>query len=348
VGVAVNISDLRATLKEGDSAALTKLLSGVGLLGRSPDLEPADVFRDELLRLEPNLRPKLVEMIVDRLNVLAGLARSWTTLEEEEAWNSVVLSAEFDRSPAATDAVLKVEEHLREFPAAIRRDFAAQVDRALTRTQSGSQLLPRWRAVLTSSHDPVALFRSFVGLIWGRDRELDPSDDAPVGLIREGLEKLEEQLVAQPDRARWLAQAMRTVEKTYPAQAGSWSAKLQTPVPKQPAKRASAQERKRDRPAKRMAKAELISKLAQENGKLSRRELKNVLESLATIGYKENKKTGTFLVPGFAKFVVIKKPPSKERKGINPFTKEPTVFKPRSIPKNARPQSSSNRGKAAR
>ena len=32
-------------------------------------------------------------------------------------------------------------------------------------------------------------------------------------------------------------------------------------------------------------------------------------------------------MPGFAKFVVIKKPATKERKGINPFTKEPTVFK---------------------
>ena len=31
-------------------------------------------------------------------------------------------------------------------------------------------------------------------------------------------------------------------------------------------------------------------------------------------------------MPGFAKFVVIKKPATKERKGINPFTKEPTVF----------------------
>jgi nucleoid DNA-binding protein len=32
-------------------------------------------------------------------------------------------------------------------------------------------------------------------------------------------------------------------------------------------------------------------------------------------------------VPGFAKFVVIKKPATKQRTGINPFTKEPTVFK---------------------
>jgi DNA-binding protein HU-beta len=52
-----------------------------------------------------------------------------------------------------------------------------------------------------------------------------------------------------------------------------------------------------------------------------------VIESLADVGYKELKKTGAFFVPGFAKFVVIKKPATKARKGINPFTKEPTIFK---------------------
>ena len=81
---------------------------------------------------------------------------------------------------------------------------------------------------------------------------------------------------------------------------------------------------------KPMSKSELISKLAEENGdNLTRKDVKSVLEALATVGYKELKKTGTFLVPGFAKFVVIKKPATKERKGINPFTKEPTVFKAR-------------------
>ena len=38
-------------------------------------------------------------------------------------------------------------------------------------------------------------------------------------------------------------------------------------------------------------------------------------------------KTGVFSIPGFAKMVVIKKPATKARKGINPFTKEPMVFK---------------------
>jgi len=53
------------------------------------------------------------------------------------------------------------------------------------------------------------------------------------------------------------------------------------------------------------------------------------IESLASVGYKELKKNGAFLLPGFAKFVVLKKPATKERAGVNPFTKEPTVFKAR-------------------
>jgi DNA-binding protein HU-beta len=80
--------------------------------------------------------------------------------------------------------------------------------------------------------------------------------------------------------------------------------------------------------AKVMSKSELISKLADEHSdKLTRKDVKSVLESLCTIGYKELKKSGVFLVPGFAKFVVIKKPATKARNGVNPFTGQPTVFK---------------------
>jgi DNA-binding protein HU-beta len=80
--------------------------------------------------------------------------------------------------------------------------------------------------------------------------------------------------------------------------------------------------------AKLMSKSELIQKISEQhpNG-LTRKDVKSVIESLADIGYRELKKTGAFFVPGFAKFVVIKKPATKARKGINPFTKEPTVFK---------------------
>ena len=80
--------------------------------------------------------------------------------------------------------------------------------------------------------------------------------------------------------------------------------------------------------SKLMSKSELIQKISETHpSEISRSDVKAVIESLAEIGYKELKKTGAFVVPGFAKFVVIKKPATKARKGINPFTKEPTVFK---------------------
>ena len=75
-----------------------------------------------------------------------------------------------------------------------------------------------------------------------------------------------------------------------------------------------------------MSKSQLIEKLATST-ELSKRDVKNVMETLTDVGHKELKKNGVFLVPGFAKFVVIKKPATKAREGINPFTKEPTIFK---------------------
>jgi hypothetical protein len=55
--------------------------------------------------------------------------------------------------------------------------------------------------------------------------------------------------------------------------------------------------------------------------------VKGIIESVASIGHAELKKNGVFVVPGLVRMVVIKKPATKERKGINPFIKEPTVFK---------------------
>ena len=75
-----------------------------------------------------------------------------------------------------------------------------------------------------------------------------------------------------------------------------------------------------------MSKSEMIQHIADDLS-LAKKDVKAVVESLASVAYKELKKTGTFLLPGFAKFIVVKKPATKERTGINPFTKEPTVFK---------------------
>jgi len=36
---------------------------------------------------------------------------------------------------------------------------------------------------------------------------------------------------------------------------------------------------------------------------------------------------GVFTIPGLMKLTVVHKPATEEREGINPFTKEPTIFK---------------------
>ncbi len=75
-----------------------------------------------------------------------------------------------------------------------------------------------------------------------------------------------------------------------------------------------------------MSKSELIQKVAEECS-VAKKDVKAVMEATAAVAYKELKKSGIFMLPGFAKFIVVKKPATKERAGINPFTKEPTVFK---------------------
>ena len=78
--------------------------------------------------------------------------------------------------------------------------------------------------------------------------------------------------------------------------------------------------------ATQLSKSQLVERLATAT-ELSKRDVKNVMDSLVDVGHKELKKNGIFLVPGFAKFVVVKKPASKARKGTNPFTGEEMMFK---------------------
>jgi nucleoid DNA-binding protein len=78
--------------------------------------------------------------------------------------------------------------------------------------------------------------------------------------------------------------------------------------------------------ATQLSKSQLVERIATAT-ELSKRDVKNVMESLVDVGHKELKKNGIFLVPGFAKFVVVKKPATKARKGTNPFTGEEMMFK---------------------
>jgi DNA-binding protein HU-beta len=91
---------------------------------------------------------------------------------------------------------------------------------------------------------------------------------------------------------------------------------------------------------KKLTKGALIQTIVDAMGEgWARKDVKRVLEALTDIGHKELKKRGEFVLPGFAKFVVIKKPARPAREGINPFTKEPTMFaaKPASKAVKARP-----------
>jgi nucleoid DNA-binding protein len=76
-----------------------------------------------------------------------------------------------------------------------------------------------------------------------------------------------------------------------------------------------------------LTKSQLVEKVSEAHSTLSKRDVKGVIETLATVGHKELKKSGVFVVPGFAKFVVIKKPATKAREGTNPFTGEKMMFK---------------------
>ena len=75
-------------------------------------------------------------------------------------------------------------------------------------------------------------------------------------------------------------------------------------------------------------KSEIMTSIA-ESTDLSRKQVASVFEALNGL-IQDNLKPrgpGTFSVPGLMKIRVNKKPATKARKGINPFTGEETVFK---------------------
>lgn len=79
---------------------------------------------------------------------------------------------------------------------------------------------------------------------------------------------------------------------------------------------------------KPMTKSEILTALSDSSG-FSKKEISTVFEDLAVLISKNLKKSGpgVFTIPGLSKIKVVRKPATKARKGINPFTKEETVFK---------------------
>lgn len=79
---------------------------------------------------------------------------------------------------------------------------------------------------------------------------------------------------------------------------------------------------------KARTKSEIYTLLAEHAG-ISKKEVGAVFDTLGTIIEADLKKgaAGAVNVGGLLKVTVQRKPATKARKGINPFTKEPTIFK---------------------
>lgn len=94
-----------------------------------------------------------------------------------------------------------------------------------------------------------------------------------------------------------------------------------------PFKRSPKLAKPKAKAAKKLTKGALILEILEGMGEgWARKDVVKVLDALTEIGHSELKKKGTFVLPAFAKFVVVKKPARPARQGINPFTKEPTTF----------------------
>lgn len=97
-------------------------------------------------------------------------------------------------------------------------------------------------------------------------------------------------------------------------------------APKKSAKKAST--RKVTAVKAPMTKSGMLEQIAQNTG-LARKQVSAVFDELATLIESHLKKgsVGQFTFPGLMKIEVKRKPATKARKGINPFTGEETVFK---------------------
>jgi len=80
--------------------------------------------------------------------------------------------------------------------------------------------------------------------------------------------------------------------------------------------------------AEAMSKTQILAELA-EITELTKKQVSAVLDELGAVIERHVKKNavGHFTLPGLFKIQVVRKPATKARKGINPFTGEETVFK---------------------
>jgi nucleoid DNA-binding protein len=79
---------------------------------------------------------------------------------------------------------------------------------------------------------------------------------------------------------------------------------------------------------KTATKGEIFTRIASKSG-LTKKQVASVFDGLADIigGELGKKGPGVFVVPGLLKLKVVRKPATKAKQGINPFTKQPMIYK---------------------
>src|ERR1700736_2147876 len=73
-------------------------------------------------------------------------------------------------------------------------------------------------------------------------------------------------------------------------------------------------------------KSEILAHISQET-ELSRKQVGAVFEAMHSIIKKSLRGHGLFTLPGLLKMRVVKRPATKAREGVNPFTGEKMTFK---------------------
>ena len=87
--------------------------------------------------------------------------------------------------------------------------------------------------------------------------------------------------------------------------------------------------------AKAPTKSEILAQICKDTD-LSRKQVTAVFDSLNGVIRKSLRSGGMFTLPGLLKMKVVKRPATKARQGINPFTKEKMMFKAKPASKKVR------------
>merc|ERR1711939_977470 len=84
-----------------------------------------------------------------------------------------------------------------------------------------------------------------------------------------------------------------------------------------------------------MTQSGVFQSVAETTG-LKTKEVKGVVDAFMGVAVEQVKKSGSFKLAGMLNMKLKNKPATRARKGVNPFTKEPCVFKAKPASKTVR------------